>query len=148
MVFKINIADAKEKGKTFHLDADTDVLIGLKVGDTTEGKDIKSELEGYEFTITGASDKAGFPALKEVDGSALKRVLLKYGKGMRERKPRGMRKRKSVRGNTLSPDTVQINLAVKKAGSRALAEIFPEQNKKKEEKAEANVVEATATTTA
>ncbi len=144
MVFKINIADAKEKGKTFHLDTDTDVLIGLKVGDTIEGKDIKSELEGYEFTITGASDKAGFPALKEVDGSALKRVLLKYGKGMRERKPRGMRKRKSVRGNTISPDIIQINLAVKKVGSKSLAEIFPEQNKKREEKTEQKAPEATA----
>lgn len=141
MVFKINIADAKEKGKTFHLDVDSDVLVGLKVGDTIEGKDVKSELEGYEFTITGASDKAGFPSLAEVEGTALKRVLLKYGKGMRERKPRGMRKRKTVRGSTISPDIVQINLAVKKAGGKSLTEIFPDQCKKKEE---AKPVEATA----
>ncbi len=145
MVFKINIADRKENGKTFHLDADSDVLIGLKVGDTIEGKDIKSELEGYELTITGASDKAGFPSLANVEGTALKRVLLKYGRGMRERKPRGMRKRKTVRGNTISPDIVQINLAVKKAGSKPLTEIFPDQCKKKEEaKQETQTAEATA----
>ena len=57
MVFKINIA---EKGKTFKVEVDTEALIGKKIGDKIDGKDIKNELEGYELEITGSSDKAGF----------------------------------------------------------------------------------------
>ena len=92
-MFKINIADNKEKGKTFKVESNSEALVGLKIGDTIKGNDILPQLEGYEFIITGASDKAGFPALKEVDGTSLRRVLLKYGKGMKEKKPHGMKKR-------------------------------------------------------
>ena len=135
-MFKINIADNKNKGKTFKAESNSEAFVGLKVGDTIKGNDILPQLEEYEFVITGASDKAGFPSLKEVEGTSLRRVLLKYGKGMKEKKPHGMKKRKTIRGNTISTDIVQINLAVKKEGSKALAEIFPEQVKKPEEKAE------------
>lgn len=136
MVFKINIGDKKEKGITFKLESNSETLIGLKLGEVIAGKEIDSKLEGYEFIISGASDKAGFPALKDVEGTGLRRVLLKYGKGMKETKPKGMRKRKSVRGNTISNDIAQINVVVKKAGSKSLAEIFPEQIKKPEAKTE------------
>lgn len=135
-MFKINISDNKEKGKTYKTESNSESFVGLKIGDTIKGNDILPHLEGYEFVITGASDKAGFPSLKKVDGTALRRVLLRYGSGMKERKPHGLKKRKTIRGNTISPDIVQINLAVKSQGSKTLAEIFPEQVKKPEEKAE------------
>ncbi|MBI2043858.1 30S ribosomal protein S6e [Candidatus Pacearchaeota archaeon] len=143
MPFKINIAE--KTGKTFHLDLESEEIIGKSLHDKVDGKEISGDLSGYQFEIVGASDKAGFPSLKEVDGIALKRVLLGYGTGMKKRsrregkkkrstmKPNGLRLRKTVRGKVISPDIVQINLKVLKEGSKKLAEIFPDQNKPKEE---------------
>lgn len=136
-MLKLDIAGIeKDKGKTFHVEADEKIFLGMKIGDVVQGKDISRDLQGYEFIITGASDSSGFPAFAEVEGIGRKRLLLKHGKSMRQRKPHGLRLRKTVRGNTISADIAQINLAVKKQGSKALSEIFPEQVKKPEEKAE------------
>ncbi len=144
MAFKINIAE--KTGKTFHLDLESEELMGKELHEKIDGKDISGDLSGYQFEIVGASDKAGFPSLKEVDGIGLKKVLLGYGKGMKKRsrregkrkraamKPDGLRLRKTVRGKVISPDIVQINLKVLKEGSKKLSEVFPDQNKPKEAK--------------
>jgi small subunit ribosomal protein S6e len=146
MVFKINISE--KDGKTFHLESEAEELSGKSLHDKINGNILNPELSGYEFEITGASDKAGFPSLEEVEGIGLKRVLLGYGKGMHKRpkregkkprsnpKPKGLRLRKTVRGKVLSPDTVQINLKVLKEGHKKLKEVFAEQNQGKEKKAE------------
>jgi len=128
MVFKINLGD---KGKTFKLELDSEEIIGRKIGEKIKGEELKPELHGYELEIMGTSDLAGFPGLKEVDGFALKRVLLSRGKGMRQTKPHGLRLKKSVRGNQISKFTIQINTKVVKSGAKKLEEIFPEQNKPK-----------------
>jgi len=149
MAFKINLS---EKGKAWKLETDTEDLVGKKIGEKISGSELNSELGGYELEITGTSDKAGFPGFKEVESSGLKRVLLTKGKGMwskpkglKKRKPKmpdGFRKKKTVRGNTISRDVVQINLKVLKAGTKKLEEIFPEQNKPKEKAKPAEQVQA------
>lgn len=138
MAFKINISE--KAGKTFKLESEAKTLIDKKLGETIEGKSLSEDLEGYEFEITGASDKSGFPAMKNVEGFNKKRVLLTYGKCMHKKprkegkkksstpRPKGLRLRKTVRGNMLSEDTTQINLKVLKEGSKKLAEIYPDQN--------------------
>ena len=139
MVFKLNIS---EKEKSWKLDIDSEVLVGKKIGETFQGKEISANLEGYELIITGASDIAGFPSKADIEGPELKAIILKRGWGM-HKKPRregkkkvqtpdGLRLRKSVRGNQISDKTVQINIKVSKAGKKHLQEIFPEQNKPKE----------------
>jgi len=138
MVFKVNIAD--KKGLTYHLDSNSESIIGLKLGEIIKGEDVDSKLEGYEFEIKGMSDKAGFPSIEKVEGILLKRALLTYGKGMKDKR-KGLRKRKTVRGNTISVDSVQINLTVKKHGKASLHELFPEQGKKKEKPAEEKAAE-------
>ena len=139
MAFKINISD--KTGKTYHLEAEAEEIIGKDIHDKIEGKEINSDLDGYEFEITGASDKAGFAAIESVEGIGLKKVLLTYGKAMhkkpkglkkKNKKPEGLRLRKTLRGKTLSQDIVQINLKVLKHGKKHLSEIFPEQNKTSE----------------
>jgi len=139
MAFKINMS--VKSGKTFHIELDSEELMGRELHDKVSGKDISPDFEGYEFEITGTSDKAGFTSLKEVDGIGLKRVLLSYEKGMKKRpmkegkrkrsknKPKGLRLRKTVRGRVISPDIVQINLNVLNEGNKKLSEIFPDQNK-------------------
>ena len=149
MPFKINISN---KGKTFKLEADNEGLIGKKIGEKFDGKEIKPELAGYELEITGTSDIAGFPGFKEVEGTSLKRVLLSYGKGMHKKprrqgkkpveSPNGLRLKKSIRGNTISKDTIQININIIKPGSKKLGEIFPEQNKPKEKPQVAEVAKS------
>ena len=143
MVFKINIGT--KDGKTFHLDSDSEEFMEKELHSKIEGKDVNSELNGYEFEIAGASDNAGFTSMENVEGAGLKRVLLSYGKAMHRRPrregkkkvsnftPKGLRLRKTVRGKVISPAIVQINLKITKEGSKSLAEIFPDQNKKKEE---------------
>lgn len=131
MPFKLNIS---EKGKAWKIEITDESLVGKAIGDKVDGKEIKPELEGYELQITGASDLAGFPHSKDVEGLGLKGVLLTKGWGMRDNRP-GVRKRKTVRGKVISLSTSQINLSVVKAGAKKLEEIFPEQNKPKEKKA-------------
>ena len=76
MVLKFDIG---HKGKTFHVEAEAPNVLGKKVGDAVSGSDINNDLQGIEFQITGASDKAGFPVSKDVEGVGLKGVLTKEG---------------------------------------------------------------------
>ncbi|MEJ2267820.1 MAG: S6e family ribosomal protein [Nanoarchaeota archaeon] len=146
MPFKINIGT--KKGSTYKLEIESEDLIGKSLHDKIAGKDISPSLEGYEFEITGTSDKAGFTSMKNVEGIGLKKVLLTYGKGMKKRprkegkkkrpedRPKGLRLRKTVRGKVISPEIVQINLKLLKEGAKKLSEIFPEQNKAPEKPVE------------
>ncbi len=131
MPFKINISD--KDGKTWKVEVAEETISGKSLGDKTYGKDIKPELDGYELEITGGSDQAGFPLAKNVEGIGLKRVLLSHGWGMRDTRE-GVRRRKTVRGKTLTETTAQVNVKVLKAGNKSLSEVFPDQNKLKEEK--------------
>ena len=123
MPFKINIGS---KGKTWKVELESEDLMGKSIGDKIQGKDIKPELEGYEFEITGGSDFAGFPMYSKVEGIGLRRVLFEKGWGMKDAR-RGIRKRKTVRGNAISPKIIQINLIVVKPGSKKLEEIFKKE---------------------
>jgi small subunit ribosomal protein S6e len=145
MPFKINISD--KDGKTYKLELESEELIGKEIGEKLPGKDLLPALDGYEFQIAGASDKAGFPAFENVEGVGLKRVLLTFGRGMKKRpkhegkrkwtknRPSGLRLRKTQRGKIISTDIIQINLKIEKHGHTALKEIFPDQNQPKEKPA-------------
>ena len=142
-MFKINLST--KDGKTYKIEAEAPGLIQKQLKDKVNGIEISPDLEGYELEITGASDKAGFTAMEDVQGFALKKVLLNYGKAMHKRpkrdkkkstKPAGLRLRKTVRGNTISEAISQINIKVLKEGNKKLSEIFPDQNKAPEAPAE------------
>ena len=137
MTFKINISN--KEGKTYKVELESEELNGKQLHDKIQGKEILPTLEGYELEITGASDKAGFTAMENVEGIGLKKILLTVGKGMHKRSkgvkkknPRtqkGLRLRKTVRGKVISPDIVQINMKVVKVGAKPLSEIFPSEAK-------------------
>ena len=134
MVFKINIGT--KEGKTYKLEVEGEELVGKELHQIIQGKEISSDLDGYEFEIKGASDSSGFTALKEVEGSGLKKVLLSYEKGMKKRpkyegkkkrqdkNPKGLRLRKTVRGKVISPKITQINHKITKEGPKPLKDIF------------------------
>ena len=139
MPFKINIGT--KQGKTYKLETESEALVGKALGEIIKCKDISPSLDGYEFEITGTSDKSGFTSMKDVEGIGLKKMLLGYGKGMRKRPkregkrkrsnptPSGLRLRETVRGKIISNAIVQINLKPTKEGPKKLSEIFQEQNK-------------------
>ena len=144
MAFKINVS---HNGKTFKVETEDENLIGKSIGESFDGKEISADLDGYEIRITGASDKSGFPSIPEVEGPNLKKVLLGYGRGMHKkpkgekkvnRRPLGLKLRKTVRGSEISEDTVQINTKVLKEGSKKFESLFeaPAEDVKAEEKTE------------
>lgn len=146
MAFKINISD--KTGKTYKVELETENLVGKSLHDKISGKDILPDLNGYELEITGASDNSGFPAMKNVSGIGLKRELLTYGTGMKKRprkegkkkrstpKPKGLRLRKTVRGEVISPAITQINMKVLKEGGKKLSEIFESKKESEGEKSD------------
>jgi small subunit ribosomal protein S6e len=117
-------------------------LLGRKIRDKVKGDFFG--LPGYELQITGGSDKQGFPMRQNVQGIGRKKVLLTDGPGFHPLR-KGERRRKLVRGNTLSEEIVQVNMKVVVHGKDSLAKLFgkeevkeaKEHKEKAEEKKEA-----------
>ena len=107
MAFKLVVSDPKTR-KSYQKEV-SEGLVGKKIGDKVDGK--IAGLDGFELQITGGSDNDGFPMRKDVSGTARKKILVSHGTGFHARQP-GMRKRMSIRGNTISEDISQINTKV------------------------------------
>ena len=122
MPFKLVISDPEEgKAIQYELDdAKTNALVGKRVGEIVEG-DVLG-LPGYKLRITGGSDKSGFPIRPDVHGSGKKRILIRGTPGFRPKR-KGIAKRKTVRGNELSLDILQVNMRIEERGSTSLEEL-------------------------
>jgi small subunit ribosomal protein S6e len=83
--------------------------------------------------ITGGTDKDGFPMRKDLPGMGRKRLLLSKSVGFRP-KEKGLRKKKSVRGNTINQDVVQINMKVTKYSAKPIDQIVGAEKKDEVEK--------------
>ena len=105
-------------------------IIGKEIGDRFNGDLIG--LPGYEIQITGGTDKDGFPMHPQVHGPGRKKIILSHPPCFHP-KIKGQRKRKTVRGNTISPDIVQINCKIVKAGAKPLEELLKKEEKPKAE---------------
>ena len=104
--FKLTISDVKGKSITKELkEGDANPLMGLIVGAETDAAIVG--LAG-KLKITGGSDKSGVPMRGDLHGMARKRVLLSKGVGLQDTE-KGLRKRKLVRGNTVSDEIFQVN---------------------------------------
>jgi small subunit ribosomal protein S6e len=79
--------------------------LGRKIGEVIDGSTIG--LTG-KVKITGGSDKAGFPMRADTLGGGKNYVLLTKGVGFRTNEE-GAKKRKLVRGNTITEETYQVN---------------------------------------
>ncbi|MDP6303322.1 MAG: S6e family ribosomal protein [Candidatus Nitrosopelagicus sp.] len=104
--FKLTISDVKGKSITKELkEGDANPLMGLIIGAETDAAIVG--LAG-KLKITGGSDKSGVPMRGDLHGMARKRVLLSKGVGLQDTE-HGLRKRKLVRGNTVSDEIFQVN---------------------------------------
>lgn len=117
---KINIGE--KSGKTYKVDLEQEqssVFYGKTIGEEFDGELIG--FTGYTFKITGGSDNSGFPMRSDVSGFNKKKLLINSGVGIRK-VHKGIRNRKTVRGNTISDEISQINIVVIKEGSQPLSE--------------------------
>lgn len=122
MTYKIVIGAKDGKSYQKELSAEeSKVLAGKKLKDKIKGDELG--FAGYEFLITGGSDKAGFPLRWDMPGSGRKRLLAVEGVGLRKQ-GKGVRRRKTVAGNTIGELTAQVNLKVLKEGKTALTELM------------------------
>ncbi len=123
--FKVVINDTKT-GKSYQKaisGTKANSLIGKRIGQEIDG--VFVDLPGYKLKITGGTDKDGFPMRPNLQGPGRKKLLLKGGIGFHPKR-HGMRKRKMIRGNTVSADIVQINMKIMQYGPKPIEEAVKE----------------------
>ena len=96
-------------------------LIGKKIGDEFDG--IFVGLPGYKLVVRGGSDKEGFPMRRDLPGPRRRAVLVSKSTGFNPG-VKGVRRRRNFRGNTISPEIIQINLKISAHGSKPLEDAF------------------------
>jgi len=119
-MFKFVISVPKEN-KSVQIEKDAPTIVGMRIGSKFDGS--ITGLTGYTLQVTGGSDKEGFPMRKDLQGTARKKILAVNSTGCRG-KIKGMKSRKSVRGNTISQEMVQINVKVIEKGAKSVEELL------------------------
>ncbi|MDD3573525.1 30S ribosomal protein S6e [Methanospirillum sp.] len=121
--FKVVLSDPAT-GMAYNIDASgagAGSFIGKSIGDEIDGSALG--FDGYKIRITGASDRNGTPARKNLQFAGRRKILMTGGVGFHP-VVEGERRRKMVRGGEITQDFVQINAVVATQGSKALAEYF------------------------
>lgn len=105
--FKIVISDPKsKKSEVLEVkDATAQMFLGRKIGEIVD-----ATAAGFKgrLMITGGSDRAGFPMRGDVLGGVKRYVLLTRGIGYKKAEE-GEKRRKLVRGNTVTDEIYQLN---------------------------------------
>jgi small subunit ribosomal protein S6e len=127
--FKIIISDPETgTSKVVELEETRAVpLIGRKIGEVIDGSVV--DLPGHKVQMIGGSDKDGFPMRRDVHGGVRRRVILSGGVGFNPQNE-GERRRKTVRGNVITDEIVQLNVKIVEKPKQ------PKESKKTKEKKE------------
>ena len=115
IIFKVVVSDPKT-GKSIQVQTKDESLVGKKIGDIIDGSIIN--LDGYKLRITGGSGFEGAPMVNYVEGMGKKYVWYNENKKVRVKK--------LVRGNTISPEIVQINTKIEEYGNKDFNQIYEE----------------------
>ncbi|MCL1965814.1 MAG: 30S ribosomal protein S6e [Candidatus Bathyarchaeota archaeon] len=109
--FKVIISDPTDgKSKVVEVEeARATPFIGKKLGETIDG--IIVDMPATKLQILGGSDKDGVPMRGDVHGGIRRQVVLSEGAGFHPKRE-GERRRKTVRGNTITDEIAQINLKI------------------------------------
>ena len=121
--FKVVLSDP-QTGLSYKMEATggmAGALIGKNVGEEISGDALG--LTGYTIAITGASDKTGIPARRDLPGTARRHILLSESTGFHASYD-GQRCRKTIRSSEITQDFVQINAKVTQYGEKDLKSIF------------------------
>ena len=107
--FKVVVSDPKT-GKSEVIeakDSTAQIFVGRRVGEVV---DMSVVGQNFKVKITGGSDRAGFPMRGDVLGSGKRYVLMTEGTGFRH-SVEGEKRRKLVRGGTVTEEIYQLNVA-------------------------------------
>ena len=133
--FKIIISDP-ETGKSRSVEVEGTgavPLIGRKLGELIDGSVVK--MSGHKLKITGGTDKDGFPMRPSIHGVVRARAILSEGVGFHPSR-KGERQRKTLRGNVITEDIVQINMKVTEKSKKPEKAEKPKGKKKTRKKKE------------
>ncbi len=97
-------------------------LIGRSLGEVIDGSAMG--IAQGKVMMTGGCDKNGIPMRADVHGGVKKYIVLSSGPGFKPAK-HGERRRKLVRGRTVTDETYQINLTIEKAGAATEKTVAP-----------------------
>jgi small subunit ribosomal protein S6e len=124
--FKIIISDPETRGsKSVEVEGSRAVpLIGKRLGEIIDGSVVG--MPGCKLQITGGSDKDGFPMRPNVHGGVRVNVIVSRGVGFKPSQ-KGERQRKTLRGNVITEDIVQVNMKIVEGPKKA--EKKPEEEK-------------------
>jgi small subunit ribosomal protein S6e len=129
--FKVIVSDPEEgTSKIVELEeARAAPLIGRKIGESVDGAVV--DLPAHKLQIMGGSDRDGVPMRPNVHGGVRRKVVLSGGVGFNPHN-KGERRRKTVRGNIITDEIVQINTKITEKPKK-LAETKTEQASQKPE---------------
>jgi small subunit ribosomal protein S6e len=119
--FKLVVSDGATSYAKTVAEPQSAGFLGKRIGESVGG-DLLG-LSGYTLKITGGTDRSGFPLRGDLPGSRQVRLFVGDGFGFSAPR-RGMRRRRTYRGGSVSEDTVQINLVVEQKGSKPLPELL------------------------
>jgi len=143
--FKVIVSDPEAgKSKVVELEGARAVpLIGRRMGETVDGSVVG--MSGRKLQLTGGSDKDGFPMRHNIHGGVRISVVVSKSVGFHPTRE-GERQRKTLRGNVITEDIVQVNMKVVEKKAKRVER--PRKTKKvkaeeaEPEKAEGEKVEA------
>lgn len=130
----------RKDGKSFQKivkDKEAEVFLRKKIGEKVSGEEIG--MKGYEFEIKGGSDKSGFPLRKGISARRQK-ITLKgegvgfCGKDRKGKKQPGLRRKRTVGGEMIDGEVVQINLKILTEGEEKLGGEGKEKEGQEEKK--------------
>jgi len=124
--FKIIISDPETgTSKVVELEeARAASFIGRRLGEIIDGAVV--DLPAHKIQIMGGSDKDGFPMIGNVHGGVRRKIVLSGGAGFKAKKS-GERKRKTVRGSTITDEIAQINMKIVEKPASKASESKPPQ---------------------
>ncbi|MCL2358568.1 30S ribosomal protein S6e [Candidatus Bathycorpusculum sp.] len=109
--FKIIVSDPQTgASKVVELEeARANPFIGRKLGETLDGAVV--DLPAHKVQLTGGSDSDGVPMRSNVHGGMRRAVVLSGGAGFKAKR-KGERRRKTVCGDIITDEIVQINMKI------------------------------------
>ena len=137
----LKVVIGTKSGKTYQKELsseEAESLYGRVLGEELKGESLG--FSGVTFTITGGSDKDGFPMRSDLPGPTRKKIILTKGTGfrgkLRGKRFGGLRYKKTIAGNTVSKDTHQLNLKVTKGEDKVAKAFAPAPEEGAEEQKE------------
>jgi small subunit ribosomal protein S6e len=99
-------------------------LIGRSLGELIDGSALG--IAQGKVLISGGCDKNGIPMRGDVHGSGKKYIVISSGPGFKPNR-HGERRRKLVRGRSISDDTYQVNFTLQQDDQKELKREPPQQ---------------------